>query len=264
MSLRKNANDIKTTFWYFARENKKLMINLMKITFTKTLFVATLFLGSCAEPIIELGDSKQVYFQTNNASATSKRSKSVNLKTTQTIHVAHELAESQTHTLVSSTSPIATPNPGTPLLESAIEQTTQQIGKNSMSVKTLNLNLKPITTSTKPMQPSKAKHVKDNSLNFSTISNSDNDGALEWKSILGLVVTILGWVLGIPLLGEGIGLFYFLFLSFAGIGLSIWGIYDLLTYPSHYSDKFTSHFFGWLNIILGSFLTLITAMFWFY
>jgi hypothetical protein len=77
-------------------------------------------------------------------------------------------------------------------------------------------------------------------------------------------VTILGWVLGIPFLGEGIGLFYFLFFSFAGIGLSIWGIFDLLTYPSHYSDKFTSHFFGWLNIILGSFLTLIAAMFWFY
>jgi hypothetical protein len=120
----------------------------MKITFAKTLFVATLFLGSCAEPIIELGDSKQVYFQTNNASATSKRLKSGNSKTTQTIHVAHESAESQTHTLVSSTSPIATPNPGTPILESAIEQTSQQIGKNSMSVKTLNLNLKPITPST--------------------------------------------------------------------------------------------------------------------
>jgi hypothetical protein len=79
-------------------------------------------------------------------------------------------------------------------------------------------------------------------------------------------VTILGWYLGILVsffLGEEIiGLFYFLFFSLAGIGLSIWGIYELLQDPSYYSYKFISHFFGWLNIILGGISLLIIAASW--
>jgi hypothetical protein len=256
--LRKNANDIKTPYWYFAKQNKNPMVKHIKITFTKTLLIAAIFLGSCAERFTERGDFKHVYFHTNNTTAASRTPKSINPKTTPTIDIADESAENQPYTRISSISPIATPNPGTTILESAIDQTTQPIGKIPLGIKTLNPTSKPGTAPTKPVQHKKAKYAKDNFLNFSTVSNSYNDGAFEWKSILGMAVNILGVALSATLDSQAIAILFLL----AGISLSCWGIYELLTDPYDYSYTFISHFFGWLNIILGGILLLIVGTAW--
>ena len=239
-------------------QNKKSMVKHIKLTFTKTLLIAAVFLASCAERFAELGDSKHVYFHTNNTTTASRTPKSINPKTTPTIDIAAESKENQPHTRISSISPIATPRPGTPILESAIHQNTQGICKNLMDVKTLNPTSKPGTAPTKPIQHKKAKYAKDNSLNFSTASNRYNDGSFEWKSLLGMAVNILGVALSVTLDSQAIAILFLL----AGIGISIWGMYELLTNPSDYSYKFISHFFGWLNIVLGGLLLLMVITLW--